>query len=611
MGLAVADWVIVAAYLALALWIGIRFRGTASKNLEGFFLGGRNLPWYIAGVSMVATTFAADTPLAVTELVGNKGIAGNWLWWNFLMGGMLTTFFFARLWRRSGVVTEVELIELRYGGKPAQFLRSFKAVYLGLIMNVLVMGWVNLAFITILQVFFGINDTLTLFAITGGIMLLTAIYSSLSGLLGVAMTDVIQFFIAIIGCIILAVIVVNSDAIGGIDGLIEKLPPQSLDFFPFVSGDSKVGSDSGVGSVVSTLTITVGSFLAYMGVMWWSSWYPGQEPGGGGYIAQRMMSAKNEKHSLMATLFFQVAHYCLRPWPWIIVGLCALVLYPDLSGDDKRFGFVYAMNDFLPTGLKGLLFVAFLAAYMSTISTQLNWGASYLVNDVYKRFLRPKSTDKQQVMASRVTSMLLMVVSLWATTYITSIKSVWEFVMEAGAGLGLVLILRWYWWRINAWSEIAATVTPFIVFGAIQFIKWDITTHSTSPLVSATLIEDMGLLFPKSFFITVAVTTIVWLLVTLVTKPESTQTLQNFYNRTQPGGWWKGFINTSETQYKKVNHAYLWLCWAMGVVFTYSILFLTGKIILHQWHEVAQYAISASVSFVVLWWGAKKGGVFS
>lgn len=583
MSLALADWLIIIAYLALALFIGIRFRGTASKNLEGFFLGGRNLPWYIAGVSMVATTFAADTPLAVTELVGEKGIAGNWLWWNFLMGGMLTTFFFARLWRRSGVVTEVELIELRYGGKPAKFLRGFKAVYLGLIMNVLVMGWVNVAFITILKVFFGIDDTLTLFAIMGGIMLLTVIYSSLSGLLGVAMTDFIQFIIAIVGCIILAVIVVNSDKIGGIDGLVEKLPAQSLDFFPSF-GSENIGS---------TLTVTIGSFFAYIGVMWWSSWYPGQEPGGGGYIAQRMMSAKNEKHSLLATLFFQIGHYCLRPWPWILVGLCAIVLYPELGADEKRFGFVYAMRDFLPAGLRGLLLVAFLAAYMSTISTQLNWGASYLVNDFYKRFIKPEAKDKALVSASRLTSVLLMVISLVATTYITSIKSVWEFVMEAGAGLGLVLILRWYWWRINAWSEIAATVTPFIVYGVLQFFK-----------------ADWAIVFPNSFFITVGITTIVWLIVTFVTQPESKATLQNFYNRTQPGGWWKGFTNTSDTQYKKVNHTYLWLCWAMGVIFTYSVLFLTGKILLHQWSEVLPFAISAPASLIILLWASKKGGVF-
>jgi Na+/proline symporter len=553
---------------------------------------------------MVATTFAADTPLAVTELVGEKGIAGNWLWWNFLMGGMLTTFFFARLWRRSGVVTEVELIELRYGGKPAKFLRGFKAVYLGLIMNVLVMGWVNVAFITILKVFFGIDDTLTLFAIMGAIMLLTVIYSSLSGLLGVAMTDFIQFIIAIVGCIILAVIVVNSDKIGGIDGLVEKLPAQSLDFFPSF-GSENIGS---------TLTVTIGSFFAYIAVMWWSSWYPGQEPGGGGYIAQRMMSAKNEKHSLLATLFFQIGHYCLRPWPWILVGLCAIVLYPELGADEKRFGFVYAMRDFLPAGLRGLLLVAFLAAYMSTISTQLNWGASYLVNDFYKRFIKPKASDKNLVSASRLTSVLLMIISLIATTYITSIKSVWEFVMEAGAGLGLVLILRWYWWRINAWSEIAATVTPFIVYGGIQvsklWVKASCTLCDTPDKFDAILKEHHNLFFPNSFFITVAITTAVWLIVTLITQPESKATLQNFYNRTQPGGFWRGFTNTSDTQYKKVNHGYLWLCWAMGVIFTYSILFLTGKLLLHQWNEALPFVISAPASLIILLWASRKGGVF-
>ncbi len=604
MSLALADWLIIIAYLVLALFIGMRYKNTASKNLEGFFLGGRNLPWYIAGVSMVATTFAADTPLAVAELVGEKGIAGNWLWWNFLMGGMLTTFFFARLWRRSGVVTEVELIELRYGGKPAKFLRGFKAVYLGLIMNVLVMGWVNVAFITILKVFFGINDTFTLFAIMGGIMLLTVIYASLSGLLGVAMTDFIQFIIAIVGCIILAVIVVNSDKIGGIDGLVEKLPAQSLAFFPSFGGDN----------IASTLTVTIGSFFAYIGVMWWSSWYPGQEPGGGGYIAQRMMSAKNERHSLLATLFFQIGHYCLRPWPWIIVGLCAIVLYPELGADERRYGFVYAMKDFLPDGLRGLLLVAFLAAYMSTISTQLNWGASYLVNDFYKRFIKPKANDKALVSASRITSVLLMVVSLIATTYITSIKSVWEFVMEAGAGLGLVLILRWYWWRINAWSEIAATVTPFVVYGTLMFLKFmakaECTTCETPEQLNAYIATLSYLNFPNSFFITVGITTIVWLVVTLTTSPESKTTLQNFYNRTQPGGWWKGFTNTSSIQYKKVNHAYLWLCWAMGVIFTYSVLFLTGKILLHQWNDVLLFAITAPVSLIVLLWASRKGGIF-
>lgn len=581
--LTLTDWAIVAAYLVLSLWIGLRYRERASKNLESFFLGGRNLPWYIAGISMVATTFAADTPLAVAELVGTKGIAGNWLWWSFLMGGMLTTFFFARLWRRSGVVTEIELIELRYGGKTASFLRGFKAIYLGFFMNILVLGWVNFAFITILKVFFGIDDIAQLILITGGVMLLTAFYSSLSGLLGVAITDVVQFIIAMGGCIVLAVIVVNSDQIGGIEGLKAKLPASSLEFFPTIS--------SGEG-VATTLSLTIGSFLAYVGVMWWSSWYPGQEPGGGGYVAQRMMSAKNERHSLLATLFFQIGHYCIRPWPWILVGLCALVLYPELGADEKGKGFVLAMKDFLPSGLRGLLFVAFLAAYMSTVSTQLNWGASYLVNDFYKRFLNPVATDKKLVKASQITTLLLMLISLFASIYITSVKSVWEFILEAGAGLGLVLILRWYWWRINAWSEIAATITPFFVYGVLTAFK-----------------ADWGIAFPDTFFITVGITTLVWIIITFITKPESDTTLQTFYARVQPGGWWDKF-SLARTAVK-VNHAYLWLCWLSGCVFTYSILFLTGKLLLHEWQQAIAFAISATVSFSILWWAAKKDGVLS
>ncbi|HYG14731.1 MAG TPA: sodium:proline symporter, partial [Bacteroidia bacterium] len=324
MELSLADWLIIIAYLVLSLWIGVYYRQKASKNLESFFLGGRNLPWYIAGISMVATTFAADTPLAVTGLVGKNGIAGNWLWWNFLMGGMLTTFFFARLWRRSGVVTEVELIELRYGGRPARFLRGFKAIYLGLFMNMMIMGWVNFALVQILSIFFGM-DTDTALLITGGLMVLTAVYSSLSGLLGVAMTDAVQFVIAMVSCVVLAVVVVHSDAIGGVEAMKAKLPPATLDFFPAITSGSELAS---------TLALSFASFFAYVGIMWWSSWYPGQEPGGGGYVAQRMMSAKNERHALWGTLSFQVGHYAIRPWPWIIVGLCAVILYPELQGND-------------------------------------------------------------------------------------------------------------------------------------------------------------------------------------------------------------------------------------------------------------------------------------
>lgn len=319
-----ADWLIIAGFLLLSLFVGLHFRKQASKSLSDFFLGGRSLGWFVAGTSMVATTFAADTPLAVTELVGQNGISGNWLWWNFLLGGMLTTFFFARLWRKAGVLTEVELIELRYGGKPAALLRGFKSVYLGLFMNCLIIGWVNVALISILKVFFGVDDTTALWVVAA-VMLLTAVYSSISGLLGVAFTDVIQFIIAMTGCIILAVLVVNSDQVGGIAGLKEKLPAWSLDFFPTI-GDA--GNATGV---AGALTIGVGTFLAYTTVQWWASWYPGAEPGGGGYIAQRMMSAKDEKNAIFATLYFQIAHYCLRPWPWILVGLSAWYFIPILN----------------------------------------------------------------------------------------------------------------------------------------------------------------------------------------------------------------------------------------------------------------------------------------
>lgn len=311
---------------------------------------------------MVATTFAADTPLAVTELVAKNGIAGNWLWWNFAFGGILTVFFFARLWRRAGIVTEVEFAELRYSGKPARFLRGFRALYLGLFMNVIIMGWVNKAMASILTGLFGIPESQVYFFVFA-CMLFVAFYSALSGLWGVVITDAFQFVIAMTGCIILAILVVNSPDVGGISGMQEKLPEYVFNFFPTISD---------VGSMGGAFALTVASFLAYVGIIWWASWYPGAEPGGGGYVAQRMMSAKDEKHSLFATLFFQIAHYAIRPWPWIIVALCTLILYPELSGEVKGMGYIYAIRDYLPAGLKGLLVAAFFAAYMSTIATQLN-----------------------------------------------------------------------------------------------------------------------------------------------------------------------------------------------------------------------------------------------
>jgi SSS family solute:Na+ symporter len=639
--LSLVDWIIIIAFMGIILFVGISYRKKSAKGLASFFLGGRNLPWYLAGISMVATTFAADTLLAVTELVGINGISGNWLWWNFLAGGMLTTFFFANLWRRANIVTEVEFIELRYSGKPAAFLRGFKAIYLGVIMNVLIIGWVNLAMMTILEGFFDISTGWALFY-TGLMTVFVAIYASLSGLLGVVVTDAIQFVIAMMGSIILAVLVINTEQIGGIEGLKEQLPEGTLNFLPAINSSNTSES----------LAISGASFLAFFGFVWWASWYPGQEPGGGGYIAQRMMSTKNEKHAVGATLLFQIAHYCIRPWPWILVGLAAIVLYAlppqiqdhdvlsgantlieqgvdpaffgvddakfnkmvaddstatfyqneitalrstfvqerannqDLDqalvyGADKRFGYVFAMKNHLPKGLMGLLLAAFFAAFMSTISTQLNWGASYVVNDVYKRFMAPDATEKKLIAASRISTILLMVVGLVVTTQINSISAVWRFIMECGAGLGMVLILRWYWWRINAWSEIVATIAPFIGYTIAYFI--------------------LEIEFPYSFFFTVGFTTISWLLATFITSAEPQEKLASFYTRIKPDGWWKqvGINALDGEEAPKSNMLNLAVCWLSAVGFTYSFLFFIGKLLLHEWLETL-YSFGALTVFLVI-----------
>lgn len=537
------DWSIIASFLFISLCIGMYYKKRASGSLSDFFLGGRNLPWYIAGTSMIATTFAADTPLAVTELVNKHGVSGNWLWWSFLLGGTLTTFFFAPLWRKANILTEVELIELRYGGKKAAILRAFKSVYLGFFINILIIGWVNLALNALLVVFFDIPESQVIYY-TAAAMILATIYSSLGGLWGVAVTDVFQFGVAMVGTIALAIIVVNSGEIGGINGLIEQLPEGSLNFFPTLSSN-----DLGTG-----LSLGIGSFLAYAAFQWWTSWYPGAEPGGGGYVAQRMMSTKTPKDAIKATLLFQIGHYCIRPWPWILVALCTVVLYPDIA--DKKLGYVMAMKAYLPTGLKGLLLAAFLAAYMSTISTQLNWGAGYIVNDGIHRFIFPHAEQKKLVYWSRIVTILLMLCALITTQFMDSISGVWTFLIECGAGLGLVLILRWYWWRINAWSEISATVAPFLAFGIARYLNWE---------------------FPVSFFFTVGVTTVTWLLVTLLTAPEKETTLRQFYQQVKPNGWW-GNIASHATNYGDLQQKLF--AWISAIILIYSALFCIGYIVL-------------------------------
>src|SRR5688572_29444186 len=418
------DWFVVALYFAVNIGIGFYYKARAGSSVSEFFLSGRNVPWWLAGTSMVATTFAADTPLVVTGLVATRGIAGNWLWWNFVASGMLTVFFYARLWRRSGVMTDIEFSEIRYSGKPAAFLRGFRALYLGVPINCIVLGWVNLAMVKILMLILGVDKARAL-VIVLGLITITSFISTLSGLWGVLVTDVVQFFIKMGMVIVLAVAAVH--AVGGIDALIAKL--EAVDA-------ARVAQGGAQGSVLSFLPdvgaawMPVITFVTYISVQWWATWYPGAEPGGGGYVAQRMFCAKDERHSLLATLWFNIAHYAVRPWPWILVGLASLILYPGLA--DPETGYIKVMIDYLPPSLRGLMIAAFAAAYMSTIATQLNWGASYLVNDFYRRFLRPAETDAHYVAASRAATVLLTVVSAIVTFYLSSIAGAWKLLLVTG-----------------------------------------------------------------------------------------------------------------------------------------------------------------------------------
>jgi solute:Na+ symporter, SSS family len=562
------DWLIVVLYFALASGVALHYYRRASRSTSEFFLGGRSMPWWLAGTSMVATTFAADTPLAVTELVAANGIAGNWLWWNAVAGGILTVFFFARLWRRSGVMTDVEFVELRYSGRPAAALRAIKAVYFGLLMNCIIIGWVSLAMETVLRVLFpsltvfghtsftvvGIEVSAAL-AVVALLVLVVALYSLLSGLWGVAVTDVLQFSIAMAGTFVLAYMVLQRPEIGGLAGLRGKLPPETFNLLPSIGAAAQA---------TGILALTPLAFVAYIGVQWWSSWYPGAEPGGGGYVAQRMMSARDERHAMFAALWFTVAHYCLRPWPWIIVALSSLVMYPDLPV--PREGFVMVMRDVLPAGLIGLLFAAFLAAFMSTISTQLNWGTSYLVNDLWRRFVRTDGDERYYVRVSRIMTFALAVVGIVVTTQLTSIAGAWGMILAASAGLGLVLILRWYWWRINAWSELTATLVPILLATA------------------ALALEPMGVQipgfsnpFPENLFFVVGVTTVAWVVATFVTRPTAAVTLDAFYRRVRPPGpGWAPVAARHPEIHPEDRLGQLAMGWLMGVTLVYSILFGTG-----------------------------------
>ncbi len=559
--------------------IGFYYKQRAGQDVGEYFLSGRRVPWWLAGTSMVATTFAADTPLAVTGMVAQGGIAGNWLWWTFVASGMLTVFCYARLWRRTGVMTDVELSEVRYAGRPAAFLRGYRALYLGVLMNCVILGWVNLAMVKIVELVLGIGKGEALLVVIG-LIVLTSSISTLSGLWGVLVTDMVQFVIKMGMVIVLAVVAVH--AVGGMAALKAKLA---------LVDRARGAATGGRGSVLSFVP-DIGSawmplltFCVYISVNWWATWYPGAEPGGGGYVAQRMFSAKDERNSLLATLWFNIAHYAVRPWPWILVALVSLVVFPGLK--DPETGYVRVMIEYLPSSLRGLMVAAFVAAYMSTVATQLNWGASYLVNDFYRRFVDRHGPPGRYVIASRVATVVLTILSAVLTLEMESIGGAWKLLIATGAGTGGVLLLRWYWWRINAWSEVAAMTSALVVSLGLQTLG-----HLDS---------DRSVDFAWIMIITVAVTTVVWLAATFLTSPESDETLVAFYRRARPSrlGWTRVAALVPDVLPSTDGRANL-LDWIAGCVLVYGVLFGVGKLLLLETGQgVALLALGAAAGIVI------------
>jgi len=628
MVLTATDWIVVAAYLLLNLLISLYYRRRSSGSTEEFFVSGRNVSWWLAGTSMVATTFAADTPLLVTGLVAKNGISGNWLWWSQCLCGMMTVFFFARYWRRAEILTDVEFVELRYQGKPAAFLRGFRSIYLGALMNCLILGWVIKAMISITTVLLG--DAIAqgrVFQLSlGGHQLLhytlgtpehtallicvlllvpfTGIYTFIGGLWGVLVTDLFQFALKMSMIVVLAWIAVAK--IGGIAVL--KLQLSHVDSVARQSGDS-------TGSILSFFpsfhlgwttdalwTLPVITFALYLAVQWWASWYPGAEPGGGGYVAQRMFSARDEKNSLGATLWFNIAHYAMRSWPWILTGLVAVAVYSPHGGlhpsaefaAEPEKGYVMVLRDFLPPALRGLMIAAFLAAFMSTVGTQLNWGTSYLINDFYRRFLVRKAGEKHYVLVSKLIIVLLVILSGYAAANITSIQSAWQLLLGMGAGTGSVLVLRWYWWRINAWSEISSMIAAFIVSMSLTRIQFAGNT---------------SVVFAKTALITTAITTLVWLVTTLITRPEPEEKLVQFYRRVRPTiHGWKHIAALAPDVVPVRDLTANTFDWIMGCALVYCCMFSIGEFALHEWLMGFLLLIAAGLSGYFIFWSLSRRG---
>ncbi|MCG8330594.1 MAG: Na+:solute symporter [Chitinophagales bacterium] len=525
MQLEILDWSFIIAFFIISLLIGIMVARKSGKSSSEFFLSGRNMPWWLLGVSMVATTFSADTPNLVTDLVRKDGVAGNWVWWAFLITGMLTVFVYAKLWRRSGVLTDLEFYELRYSGKEAAFLRGFRAIYLGVVFNILIMATVCLAAIKIAGTLLGISPMQTLLIAS----VVTVAYSAIGGLRGIILTDFFQFAIAMIGTIWAAAIIVNLPQVGGLEQLVQhENVAGKLSLLPDFNNKE---------ALISLLIIP-------LAVQWWAAYYPGSEPGGGGYIAQRMLAAKDEKNAIGATLLYNIAHYALRPWPWILIALASLVVFPDLDSlkaafpnipgnvidDDLAYS---AMLTFLPSGLLGIVIASLIAAFMSTISTHLNWGSSYIINDVYKRFVNKEASEKELVTAGRISTVVLMIFAAISALYLKSAKEAFGIIVLMGAGTGLLFILRWFWWRINAYSELAAMIISFIVAITFKFII---------PGVFAGHVE---------LILSVLITTVGWLAVTYLTPPVKRETLYSFYKLIKPHSiGWKKVIQTGIEEQK-------------------------------------------------------------
>ncbi|HNS30625.1 MAG TPA: Na+:solute symporter [Tenuifilaceae bacterium] len=576
------DWIVVAAFFVVLLTISFLSSRQAGKSATNFFLSGRNMPWWLLGVSMVATTFSADTPNLVTDMVRTGGVASNWLWWAFLLTGMLTVFVYAKLWNRSQVMTDLEFYELRYSGKMAAFLRGFRAIYLGFFFNVMVIASVSLAFIKIAGVMLGLQPAPALIIAA----VIVVFYSGLGGLKSILWTDLFQFSFAMFGAVIAAVLVAKSPQIGGLSALLSH--PNVSDKLSLVPS-------------ISQPELFLSIFIIPIAIQWWAAWYPGAEPGGGGYVVQRMLSAKNEDHAVGATLLFNFFHYALRPWPWIIVGLGSLIIFPDIQSMIDRFPDVsvqYIKNDFaypamlrefLPVGLLGLVVTSLIAAFMSTVASQLNWGSSYLVNDFYVRFYNKNATEKQKVAFGRLSTVILMVFGVLLALVLQNALQAFQYLLMIGAGTGLLYILRWFWWRINAYSEISAMVAAAAFSMVFILIENFGLTH-----LDNNMIEVMGITMLATYWNiikftgVVLLTSISWIAVTYLTKPVNDETLRSFYKKIRPGGpGWKLVVNKAKDEniVLEKEENLKWdvptgiVCMILGCIAIYSILFGIGSII--------------------------------